>query len=492
MKCVVELVPNNCEPGKPVEIREIILWKGNGESQILSSTNELVKVLSTIETPILFVRNLHQMFCFIEPALLAAGLMPQMCQDHGKGFHVWTHSLKPNQYAPVIKGNMKRECSMVKFSNFKMYDADPWLGNIRTPLTLLTSDEVNYLLALSEMALLKTTPSGQAWSNFSIAEPHYNDLETYINIQSGVRGGIIQGKKGFYKVAYHYDVTSMYPHILASINRMPWYAAAEKIKESEKADHDHYAYWVPPFYYCDVTSEMMPADTIKMPLVVPNSYATPALQLYQAKACARKGTLQHTVAKLMVNSFIGRIIMRADKNTYFKYCDRSYLEKVMPNFNDSTQRHYEVYTYVIALARKRIKQLMNQAIAEGCRIIQVNTDGFFTDKPISFADSYVSLGSLRFEYEAHNLTIFACNQYACDEEVCIAGLPKGLYVPGQTYYEFPIMVSENGQLVWEMKSITLGAGEEEEDGSSEELLVVSHSSAPTSAPRRSIKEYEKR
>lgn len=253
----------------------------------------------------------------------------------------------------------------------------------------------------------------------------------------------------------------MYPYIVSNTTHLPDPTQAVVLEKPEKADHKHYAYWVPPCYYCDVESKAVPVDTIKMPLVVPNPYASRALQLYQEKANAKKGTLQYTVAKLKVNGFIGRIIMRENIYDNYKYSDPtrdSEENSVTHAAIKHTLRPVEAYTYFIALARKYIKHLIERATGEGCRIIQVNTDGFFTDKPISFADEEKFLGSLRFEYEAHNLTIFACNQYACDEEVCIAGLPKGLYVPGQMYYEFPIITINTAtqQPIWHIKSVTLG------------------------------------
>lgn len=463
MKCVVEWMLNEPKDNQPIEIKGILLMQEHGEVKLLSSVDELVKILPTIETPILFVRNLKQMFRFIEPALLRAGYIPKMCADHGNGFYPWPAKIKTTEYAPVIKGN-RRDCLSVKFSNFKMYNADPWLGNTRNAAILLQSNEVDYLLMLSTMSELKSTPSGNAWKDFRKKAPYYIDNTICYDIEMGVCGGIIYGCRGFYKKAYHYDVTSMYPYIITSITYMPDPIQAVRLTRAEKADHKKYAYWVGEFCHCDVESEYIPAGSIKMPLVVPNRYAVPALQLYQQKALAKKGTLQYTVAKLMVNSFIGRIIMKEDISNHYRYTDPSFddvKDKVVAKVKHPL-RPVEVYTYIIALARQYINHLMKRAIAEGCRIIQVNTDGFFTDKPISFADDEKFLGSLRFEYEAHNLTIFACNQYVCDEETCIAGLPKELYKPGQVYYEFPIITvkdTKTQQLIWRFKTVTLGAEE---------------------------------
>ena len=160
MKCVIEWILNEPQDGQPVEIKNVLLMQEYGEVQMLSSTNELAKILPTIETPILFIRNLNQMFRLVEPSLLGLDLEPKMCADKGNGFVVWPCKLKPNQYAPIIRGR-RRECSTVKFSNFRMYNADPWLGNTRNT-DMLAPDEVDFLLQLSEMSDLKSTPSGDA------------------------------------------------------------------------------------------------------------------------------------------------------------------------------------------------------------------------------------------------------------------------------------------------------------------------------------------
>jgi hypothetical protein len=326
---------------------------------------------------------------------------------------------------------------------------------------LLEPNEIDYLLALSTLIELKSTPSSDAWKNFRNGKTCYLDNRFCYDIETGICGGIIYGRKGFYKKAYHYDITSMYPYIVTSTALLPDPTQAVRLEKAEKADHKHYAYWVGAFYRCDVESKNIPANSIKMPLVLPNRYAETALQLYQVKAQAKKGTPQYTIAKLKVNSFIGRIIMGEDIRNHYKYSDPTFDDKnnqVVAAVNHPL-RPVEAYTYFIALARQYIKRLMKRAIREGCRIIQVNTDGFFTDKPISFADEEKFLGSLRFEYEAHNLTIFACNQYACDEEVCIAGLPKELYREGQTEYEFPTITINTAtqQPIWRFRTVTLGA-----------------------------------
>jgi len=155
--------------------------------------------------------------------------------------------------------------------------------------------------------------------------------------------------------------------------------------------------------------------------------------LYVEKSGCERGSPEYTTAKLKVNSFIGRIIKRTyDEDFYLHCCDDKCFIK--GRTDHSRTKDLTAYTYIIAKAREFLFEHLEKAIRQGARILQANTDGFFTNKRIEH-DSSSFLGSLREEYVAHNLSLFSCNQYACDEEVCIAGLPKGLYNPEATEYE---------------------------------------------------------
>ena len=79
---------------------------------------------------------------------------------------------------------------------------------------------------------------------------------------------------------------------------------------------------------------------------------------------------------------------------------------------------------------------MEMARARGCQVLQCNTDGFIVDRPIpDFVDSE-ELGGLRLDKAMTNLYIFSPNQYVADGVQCISGLPKGVYKPGTTKYQF--------------------------------------------------------
>ena len=88
------------------------------------------------------------------------------------------------------------------------------------------------------------------------------------------------------------------------------------------------------------------------------------------------------------------------------------------------------------MARRYITELMDQARAAGCRVLQVNTDGFITDKPIPKSMLGEGLGALRLDKHLTNLYIFSSNRYAADGVQSISGLPDGMYKPGKTVYYY--------------------------------------------------------
>lgn len=176
-----------------------------------------------------------------------------------------------------------------------------------------------------------------------------------------------------------------------------------------------------------------PAGSYKAPLVIKNPYKKRMLELFEEKDKYPKGSARYQLSKLKVNGFIGRLARRNYQAVFYPYT-YSTQGSVVPQFEFKQTRHIATYTYIIAKARECIIKHMTSAYEQGVNVLQVNTDGFFTDKPIAH-DEERFFGSLREEYVAHNLMFFACNQYVCDEEVCIAGLPKVFYKNGQRDYE---------------------------------------------------------
>lgn len=455
MRGILDFVFDNVKENNEMKASSVII----GDEQI--SIKDFISRLNEYEEPIMFVRHLEYTFRLLENELLKAGYICKYCKDKGKGYHHWSRRLKEKEYTPMIFG-ADRRCIQVKFANFKMYDAERWLGTNRDPFQRLTGSEKAYLYELSKNAALASTPSSNAWKNFrqNVAAVTTNNQELYWNIEAGLQGGIIEGIPGYYKHAYHYDITSLYPYILSLIERFPCIDLLKTTTADEIANHNKYAYWIlseDGQYHCDVDVTIVPAGSIKSPLLNKNIYKDMALSLYERKSNAKKGTCEYTIAKLEANSFIGRIIKKNYMSAYYPYCNNDIGVIKQNHERADILRHIEEYTYLIARARSFMKKKVAMAKECGANIIQINTDGFFTDKPIPY-DEERFLGSLRFEYETHDLTIFACNQYVCSEEVCIAGLPKSLYVPGQKEFRYPILSynHKTNRVEYMYKKLTLG------------------------------------
>ena len=459
MKGIVDFRFKNIKEGNQIESSEITL--DNGKTWMTIS--EFVSKLDEWETPLMFVRQLNYTFAIIEKELLKQGYICKYCVDRGKGFHPYSSKLKEKTYAPIIFGK-RRKCYYVRFSKFKMYDAEKWLGNgvYRNPFSLLTSNEYAGLLKYSERKYLMSTPAKEAWRDFTLLPLSSEvDEQIYKDIEKGIQGGIISGEYSFHIIGWHYDITSMYPYILSTIDYFPNLLKAEYLTVPEMPDHDHYAYWIAPGMHCNtMTQEIIPVGSIKAPLTKVNCYKARALELYLDKRDAIKGTLQYDISKLKVNSFIGKIIQRTNlSESFYPYMGSD--EGRVKGHYDVNKRERQVgeYTYLIAKARQYILEIMQAAreIVPDIKFFQINTDGFFTDKPIPY-DEEKWLGSLRQEYIGHNIHVFACNQYACDEEVCIAGLPKSLYVPGQIEYKFLTFSwsKEKNCYIYKCKKLTLG------------------------------------
>lgn len=201
----------------------------------------------------MFVRQLNYTFTFLEKELLKQGYECKYCHDNGKGFHPYSCKLKEKSYAPVIFGK-QRKCFNVRFANFKMYDAEKWLGSAgnRNPFNLLSVEHYESLLELSNRKYLMTTPAKEAWRDLLFV-PLSDEVkeDIYNNIEFGIQGGIIKGLPSYYKMAYHYDITSMYPYILSTINFFPALEYATYVTEPEIPNHEKFAYWIAPEMHCN-------------------------------------------------------------------------------------------------------------------------------------------------------------------------------------------------------------------------------------------------
>lgn len=427
------------------------------------SLDKAVEEMEQTNDDIVWILHLDYMFRFFEPILIKRGWINKYCQDKGTGWHPYTHALKPLNYT-VQLWSEKRICTGFKYSNklgkaIRVLDASKWIKGADCGLYHINEKDAAFL---KELNPLKNTPAATAIEKIGKFQRRGNmDLNIFYDLKTAVEGGIIRlyvPKNSFFETAYHYDITSLYPSILYNINLFPDITTAVKTTEVEKANHNKYAYWIwrDNRYVCDIESEEIPVDSIKMLLLLPNNLKQNILNLFNEKNNSKRGTVKYNEIKIELNGFIGTLIKRNYVNTFYPYTNNDEIFTLSTTKVAPIQL-YEIYEYIIALARKRITEEMRKAIAQGAKILQVNTDGFFTDKPIQY-DAAKTLGSLRFEYQAHNLYLYACNQYVCDEEICIAGLPAEYYEPNKTEFEYRIITynKTTKQLIFDTKKITLG------------------------------------
>lgn len=73
------------------------------------------------------------------------------------------------------------------------------------------------------------------------------DEDLYRNLEAGIQGGVIDlytEPNKLIPLAYHYDITSMYPYVVYSIDRLPYTGSMIELINDEVADHNKYAYWI--------------------------------------------------------------------------------------------------------------------------------------------------------------------------------------------------------------------------------------------------------
>ena len=423
----------------------------------------VVEEMEVTNDDIVWISHLNYTFRFFEPILLKRGWKNKYCQDKGNGWHPYCAKLKPLNYTLQLWGE-ERSCSAFKYTNkngktIRVLNASKWIRGAELGLYKLNENDAAFLSGLNP---LKNTPAATAKAKIGKLERNKSfDLSIFYSLKTAIEGGLIDlyvPKGSYYKTAYHYDITSLYPSILCSIDFFPAIEFATYTTAAEKADHKHNAYWIwtNDRYLCDVESEIIPEGSIKMPLYMRNNVKQNVLALFEQKQSLTKGTVAYNEIKIELNGFIGTLIQRDYINDFYPYVNND-KDIILTSTKKSFKQLYEVYEYIIALARKRIKTELRKAREQGAEVLQVNTDGFFTDKPIQY-DAEKSLGSLRFEYEAHNLILYACNQYVCDEEICIAGLPAEYYEPNKIDFEYRIMTYDKRQkaVIFGTKKMTLG------------------------------------
>lgn len=260
-------------------------------------------------------------------------------------------------------------------------------------------------------------------------------------------GGYITGKPCFYEHAYHYDYSSFYPSLLVSLDYLPNLSEAKGPIKVTNFNFKNFMY-VEEDGYIIFNESNNPVYII--PLNIRNPFKNFITGLYEQKKVLPKDSAERYIIKLRLNSLIGLFTISRPVKYY-------YTSTGQYNGYTTTRRKdwSEWFCYITALGRNKFNELMNEY--PDVNFLQINTDGFFTDKPIQ-CDTSEFLGSLRLEYEAHNLYIYAGNQYACDEEICIAGLPKQLYEVGKIHYKWKVpIIDKDHNFIITDRQFALGA-----------------------------------
>ena len=424
MKGTIDFIFGNVKEGQEVQIVGLTL----DNKPIINYD------FSEWETPIMFVCHLDKLYNYFGSFLESKGYKMKKAN---KEFYARVDCLKNNEFCFI---NNKSAALKVNDKLIKIYDTSAWLDTAKDPWEKLTSDEIKLFNNLSSKENLKSTPIQNVIPFNFFGNEVFFDENMQRDIEAGIIGGIIIGEPAFYKTAYHYDITSLYPFIFSTTAQIPSTTTATYLERDEICDHDKYAYWIldeDRLYHCNLAAKIAPAGSIKMKLKqTPLKYKEKILELYNNKSKEIRGTPEYIIAKRSCNALVGKMAQH--------------------KLNSSFRKMPAAYSYIIARCRQHMMGLLERAMNEGANVLQINTDGFFTDLPISFYDSERFLGSLRYEYKATNLYIYASNQYSCDQEVCIAGLPKKVFVNGQRTYNIFTVVKKHDKYYYSYRHFTLG------------------------------------
>lgn len=173
---------------------------------------------------------------------------------------------------------------------------------------------------------------------------------------------------------------------------------------------------------------LVPCDNKK------NPYKQMALKMFEDKQKYKEeGGYAYRFYKQKANSFIGSFAQKNRLSMHFNYWDDEEGRVEEPKIY---YPRYDIFSVITTLARRYITLLMDKARAAGCNILQVNTDGFITDRPIPDSILGEGLGGLRLDKHLTNLFIFSANRYVADGVQSISGLPSGMYEPGETVYYY--------------------------------------------------------
>lgn len=321
----------------------------------------------------------------------------------------------------------------INFNSFTVYQ------EINTPFC---QEEIEYASYLGKIGCKTVTPAGAMREQYGIRSLNSNNIIAGFAIaarDSIKNPALIEAYDlGYFKEAWGYDVNSMYLAMMKQIKYLPDAGLAKTIQQPQLVPPNYFGWHQNDVYSWEVKLPgeiIWPGDWLVPPCSIKNKFIDIVDKMYQEKQSSKKkGGAIYRFYKQKANSFIGSFAKKNRMSVHYKHWNDEKGRKDK-NFNMGVPR-YDIFAVITTLARRYVTELMDKARAAGCKVLQVNTDGFIVDKPLPESMLGEGLGELRLDKHLTNLYIFSPNQYVADGVQCISGLPSGMYKPGQTQYSY--------------------------------------------------------
>ena len=417
----------------------------NESTQEKLTLTEFLNNISTYDE-VNYILNLPVFFSFLEKEMKAQGY--ECKHTKTAKFSRYTSALKPNTYVADIyarsdvKGTKFLNKVRIGTSNgqkhFINFNAYTKYVDINTPFP---QEEIELADYLSSIGCKESTPAGAMRREYGI-----NKLQTELIREdftlamrsTTIAPAIIEAYDlGYFKEAWSYDVNSMYLAMLKSVKYMPDTFRAKRVDQPQLVPPNHFGWHQKSSTKWEVVFEgeiIWPDDWLVPPMKT-NPYIDMIDHMFEDKQAAKQlGGCAYRFYKQKANSFIGSFAQKNRRCVHFTNWEDT--EGRRDPLRESGIPHYDIFSIVTALARRYIESFMEQAREHGCKVLQVNTDGFIVDKPLPESMLGEELGALRLDKHLTNLYIFGPNRYVADGIQSISGLPEGMYKPGQTIYHY--------------------------------------------------------
>lgn len=398
------------------------------------------------------ILNLTTAWCYIEPALKKLGYIARF--NKGKKYTAFTGKLKEKNYTVAIcrVGGAKIKqvdyfkllnATFVEFKGFCDYHYfNAPFADDEVALAEYLSDKKSCYSAAGYMReKLQMKPN-----DFSMKISPLIPVQYYYAIKNTKDNAALMfcDHPGFYRIAYDYDVVSMYPFIGSKIEHLPDINKARTVKTDEFIIPEGDYGWHSEDqidYEVRFGGEKLVKGDIYIPKdICANPYKDKFIKLYEEKAHAKEiGGATYIMYKKMANSLIGSFAIRKTSKKYFN--DLTDEQGRFKKLNDDVFPLYHYYSVIVAGARRYLKMLIEKTREQGAVIYCANTDGFICDRLLSDDLLGNELGSLRLDKIMYDVHIFDYNRYAYKDArghqyAAISGLPKGMYKEGTTVYSF--------------------------------------------------------